>query len=72
MIYGCVPYHSKTIDNLLYDISNVGPSFNQISPLTNQKVEVPEQLKDLIKSLLNPVTEERISHLNLFSTVLDD
>jgi hypothetical protein len=72
MIYGCVPYQSKTIDDLLYDICNIGPSFNHINPLNNQKIEVPEKLKDLIKSLLNPVSDDRVNHQNLFNLVLDD
>ncbi len=72
MVYGKVPYQSKTIDDLLFDICEIGPSFTHFSPLTNQLIEIPEKLKDLIKSLLHPKSEERINHNTLFSLVLDD
>ena len=72
MVYGKVPYQSKTIDDLLFDICEIGPSFTHFHPLTNQLIEVPEKLKDLIKFLLNAKSEERISHTTLFSLVLDD
>lgn len=72
MIYGCVPYQSETIDDLLYDICNIGPSFNHINPITGLKIEIPEQLKELIKGLLNPDAEDRIKHITLFNKVLDE
>lgn len=72
MVFGCVPYQSKTINNLLYDSCNVGPSFNHVNPNTNQQIEITDKLKNLLKALLNPVTEDRINHLDLFNMVLDD
>lgn len=65
MIFGEVPYQSKTIDDLLYDINNVGVA---ISP----EVKISQNLVQLIHSLLEPNPAARITHEDLFNIVLED
>lgn len=66
MIFGEVPYQSKTIDDLLFDITNVGVV---IDPEKNQ---LSQNMVNLIQSLLNPNPKSRISHDELFKIVLED
>jgi serine/threonine protein kinase len=66
MIFGEVPYKSKTIDDLLYDISSVGPSF------FHNGIKISENLKNLLRALLHPDPNQRIPHNDLFEIVLND
>ena len=65
MLYGEVPYKSGTIVDLLYDIKNVGPNYN------HPNVGLSQKLFNLLKALLQPDPELRISHEDLFSIVIN-
>lgn len=66
IIFGNVPYHCNTIEELLKLIHNVGPKFD------DELVELPIRVKNLILRLVEPNPDNRIGHQELFNIVLDD
>lgn len=66
IIFGNVPYHCNTIEELLKLIHNVGPKFD------DELVDIPIRVKNLILRLVEPNPEKRISHSELFNIVLED
>lgn len=66
MIYGNVPYHCNTIEELLVLIHEEGPKFDE------EVVRIPKSVRNLILVLVEPNPEQRITHEELFSIVLDD
>lgn len=64
MIYGSVPYDAASIDELLTQISQIGPQF--------QKKKISKKVESLIRGLLDPNPATRMSHNQLFDIVLKD
>lgn len=72
MIFGSTPFKSNTTEYLLYEIYNKIPSFKHDHPVTKKSIEVSEKLKELIMALINPNPEDRMSHAQLFATVVEN
>lgn len=65
VIYGNVPYHCNTIEELLKLIHSVGPKFD------DEVLELPIRVRNLILRLVEPNPEKRIGHEELFRIVED-
>lgn len=64
MLYGSVPYDSKSIQDLLQKIQDKGPNYS--------KKRVSSKVEQLLRGLLEPNPQLRMTHAALFDTVLKD